>query len=344
MGGTILQLSVNLQEKSYDIIIERGILQRIGEYANLDRKVLIISDTGVPKQYVDAVMAQCPQGAYHIVQQGEGAKTFPVYQQLCCKLLELGFTRTDCIIALGGGVIGDLSGFVASTYLRGIEFIGVPTTTLSQIDSSIGGKVAINLEHVKNIIGGFHHPSVVLIDPDTLKTLPKRHFINGLVEAVKAGLIYDSSILDLFEQHDPMEQVEQIIYHSLLVKKAVVEQDEKELNLRKILNFGHTLGHGIESVYGLSELLHGECVAIGMIPMLEDEELKARVLRIYDKLGLKSDVAYNADEVFAVMKKDKKAQGDTITVVKVKEAGKAKLEKISMEQLYQFLKEIKPQS
>lgn len=339
-----MQLSVNLKEKSYDIIIEHGVLNRIGNFADLNRKVLIISDTGVPMEYVNTVMKQCPQGYYHIVQQGEGAKSFPVYEELCRKLLELNFTRTDCIIALGGGVIGDLAGFVASTYLRGIEFIGIPTTTLSQIDSSIGGKVAINLEHVKNIIGCFYHPSVVLIDPETLKTLPKRHFVNGLVEAVKAGLIYDASILDLFEHGNPETQVDEIIYRSLLVKKAVVEQDEKEQNLRKILNFGHTLGHGIESVYGLSELLHGECVAIGMIPMLEDEALKERVLCIYEKLGLKSDVDYNADEVFDVMKKDKKAQGDSITVVKVKEAGKATLEKISMEQLYQFLKEIKPQS
>ncbi len=343
-GGTVLQLSVNLKEKSYDIIIEHGVLNRIGNFADLNRKVMIISDTGVPMEYVNTVMKQCPQGYYHIVQQGEGAKSFPVYEELCRKLLDLNFTRTDCIIALGGGVIGDLAGFVASTYLRGIEFIGIPTTTLSQIDSSIGGKVAINLEHVKNIIGCFYHPSVVLIDPETLKTLPKRHFVNGLVEAVKAGLIYDASILDLFEHGNPETQVDEIIYRSLLVKKAVVEQDEKEQNLRKILNFGHTLGHGIESVYGLSELLHGECVAIGMIPMLEEQVLKERVLRIYDKLGLKSDVAYNADEVFDVMKKDKKAQGDSITVVKVKEAGKATLEKISMEQLYQFLKEIKPQS
>lgn len=339
-----MQLSVNLQEKSYNIIIERGILNHIGTYVNLNRKVLIICDNGVPQQYIDTVMAQCPQVVCHVVQQGEEAKTFPVYMSLCHKLLELGFTRTDCIIALGGGVVGDLAGFVAATYLRGIAFIGIPTTTLSQIDSSIGGKVAINLKHVKNIIGSFHHPSVVLIDPDTLKTLPKRHFVNGLVEAIKAGLIYDSSILELFELFDPMERVEEIIYRSLLVKKAVVEQDEKEENLRKILNFGHTLGHGIESVYGLSELLHGECVAIGMIPMLEDEDLKARVLCIYEKLGIKSNITYHTDEVFAIMKKDKKVNGDTITVVKVKEAGRARLEKISMERLYQFLKEINTQS
>lgn len=335
-----MKLRVNLTDKSYDIVIDHGVLHRIQEYADLNRKVLVISDTGVPQEYRDAVLAQCPNGYSVVVEQGESAKSFRVYEMLCKKLLELSFSRTDCIIALGGGVIGDLSGFVAATYLRGIEFIGIPTTTLSQIDSSIGGKVAINLENVKNIIGNFYHPSVVLIDPNTLHTLPQRHFSNGLVEAVKAGLIYDASILDLFEQNDPKDVIDEIIYRSLLVKKDVVEKDEKEQNLRKILNFGHTLGHGIETVYGLHDLLHGECVAIGMMPMLEDEVLKQRVLKIYQKLGLKSEIDYNPDEVYQVMTKDKKVQGNTITVVKVKEAGKARLEKIPTEQLHQYLRSV----
>ena len=332
-----MELQVNLTHKSYPIHIERGVLRRIGDFTDLNRKVLVISDDGVPQQYVDAVLSQCPKGDSVVVQQGEGAKSFPVYQSLCEKLLELSFSRKDLIIALGGGVIGDLAGFVASTYMRGIEFIGIPTTTLSQIDSSIGGKVAINLNQVKNIVGSFYHPSAVLIDPDTLQTLPKRHFANGLVEAVKAGLIYDASILPLFEEYDPEEVIEEIVYKSLLVKKAVVEQDEKEENLRKILNFGHTLGHGIETVYGLHDLLHGECVAIGMIPMLEDEALKERVLKIYQKLGLKSDIDYDPEAVYQVMTKDKKVQGSTITVVKVKEAGHARLEQIDLEQLHRYL-------
>ena len=167
---------------------------------------------------------------------------------------------------------------------------------------------------------------------------------------IKHGLIMDADYYEWLQAHRKeilardLSVCEQMILVSCRVKRDVVEQDPTEQGIRGILNFGHTLGHGIESVYGLSELLHGECVAIGMIPMLEDEALKERVLRIYEKLGLKSDVDYNADEVFDVMKKDKKAQGDSITVVKVKEAGKATLKKISMEQLYQFLKEIKPQS
>ena len=332
-----MKLQVQLTHKTYDIFIEHGVLQRVGEFTDLNRKVLIISDDGVPREYAETVLKQCPKGTVHIVKQGEGAKSFPVYESLCKTLLEQGFSRTDLIIALGGGVIGDLSGFVAATYLRGIEFINIPTTTLSQIDSSIGGKVAINLENVKNIVGSFYHPSVVLIDPDTLRTLPKRHFVNGLIEALKAGLIYDETILDLFEQYDPADVVDEIIYRSLLVKKDVVEQDEKEQNLRRILNFGHTLGHGIETVYGLRDLLHGECVALGMIPMLEDDALKKRVLKIYDKLGIRSAVDFDPEEVFRIMRKDKKVQGETITVVKVKEPGKARLEKIPVEELRRYL-------
>ena len=321
-----MKLTINLQEKSYDIFMERGILQKLSQHVDLDRKVLILSDDGVPKQYVDQVLAQCPRGYSHVVRQGEGAKSLEVYKEVCERLLELGFSRTDCILALGGGVIGDLAGFVAATYLRGISFVGIPTTTLSQIDSSIGGKVAVNLDCVKNVLGSFYHPSRVLIDPDTLRTLPRRHFVNGLAEAIKAGLIGDPAILDLFEQPDVSAHVEEIIFRSLQVKKAVVEQDEKEQNLRRILNFGHTLGHGIESVYGLKDLLHGECVALGMLPMLEDDALRQRVEKIYVSLGLRTGVDYDPEKVYQVMTRDKKVQGGRITVVKVKEAGHARLE------------------
>jgi len=332
-----MKLSVNLQYTSYDIIIEKGVIKRVGEFVSLDRKVLIISDNGVPNEYIQTVLSQCENGFYHIVKQGEGAKSFEVYQELCLKLLELNFTRKDLIIAIGGGVIGDLSGFVAASYMRGIDFINIPTTTLSQIDSSIGGKVAINLEHVKNIIGAFHHPKAVLIDIETLKTLPERHYNNGLVEAVKAGLIYDEKLFQLFENGDIENSIEEIIYRSLLVKKDVVEKDEKEQSLRKILNFGHTIGHGIESAYNLSELLHGECVAIGMIPMIEVKELKQRTTKIYEKLKLKSHVDFDKQKVFEVMTKDKKAYGKKITIVKVKTLGNATLEEIDIEELESYL-------
>lgn len=329
-------MQVSLAHKSYDIILERGLLDHVGDYINLNRKVLIITDDGVPTAYADRLLSQCPQGFVERVKQGESAKSFPVFEQLCSKLLAYRFSRKDLIIALGGGVMGDLAGFVASSYMRGIEFCNIPTTTLSQVDSSIGGKVAINLDGVKNVIGTFYHPSVVLIDHDTLKTLPERQFNNGLAEAVKAGLIYDKSLFEMFLAEGALD-IDEIIYRSLLVKKAVVELDEQEQNLRKILNFGHTIGHGVESVYGLSGLLHGEAVAIGMLPMIEDESIRQRVKQVYERLSLPSSIDYDKDEVYDVMTMDKKSNGSKITIVKVKEIGKAMLCEINMEELKNYI-------
>ncbi|MEG2814504.1 MAG: 3-dehydroquinate synthase family protein, partial [Oscillospiraceae bacterium] len=241
-----MKLTVNMKEKSYDIHIKRGAINNIANYINLDRKVLIISDDGVPKRYITDIIKQCKNSYAYIVASGEGAKSFNVYEKICEFLLSKNFTRSDLIIAVGGGVIGDLSGFVASSYMRGIDFCNIPTTSLSQIDSSIGGKVGINLNGVKNIIGAFYQPKVVIIDSNTLLTLTKRHFNNGLVEAIKAGLIYDAELFEMFEKSDIISHIDEIIYRSLLVKKQVVEQDEKEQNIRKILNFGHTIGHAIE--------------------------------------------------------------------------------------------------
>ncbi|WMJ22520.1 3-dehydroquinate synthase [Paludicola sp. MB14-C6] len=331
-----MKLTVELKDTQYDIIIERGVLSRISDYVNLNRKVLVITDDGVPKEYLQTVLSQCKEGYSQVVMQGEGAKSFPVYEQLCRVLLNNNFTRKDLVIALGGGVIGDLSGFVASTYMRGIDFVNIPTTTLSQIDSSVGGKVAINLDHVKNIIGCFYQPKMVFVDSDTLNTLPNRHYVNGLVEAIKSGLIYDKDLFELFERENIKEHIDEIIFHSLSAKKDVVEKDEKEENLRKILNFGHTIGHAIESI-NIDSMLHGECVAIGMLPMIEDEALKQRVINVYQKLGLKQTVAYDKQQVIDLIHKDKKAYGSKITIIKVKELGKADLEDINANDLFAYL-------
>lgn len=332
-----MRLTVNLATKNYDIIIERGLLHKIGTYINLNRKVLIVTDEGVPRKHIDTVLSQCESGFVHTVIQGEGAKSFVVLQEICKVLLEHNFSRKDLLIAVGGGVIGDLAGFAASIYMRGIPFVNIPTTTLSQIDSSIGGKVAVNFEGVKNNIGAFYHPEIVLIDSNTLATLSQRHYNNGLAEAVKAGLIYDKDLFELLETENVSEKIDEIIYRCLCVKKDVVEKDEKEENLRKILNFGHTLGHGIESVYGLSGLYHGECVAIGMLPMLEDEKLKQRTIQVLEKLSLPVSADYDKEKVFQVMCKDKKANGAKMTLVKVAKLGEAKLCDVDMESLKKYL-------
>lgn len=325
-----MKLHVDLKENGYDIIMEHGVLHHLCEYVNLDRNVMIITDSGVPKEYANIVTRQCKNSFVHVIQQGEDSKSFEVFNELCADLLMHKFSRKDCIVALGGGVVGDLSGYVAASYMRGIDFIQIPTTTLSQIDSSIGGKVAINLQGVKNVIGAFYQPTIVLIDPDTLKTLPRRHYINGLVEAIKAGLIYDESLFTLFENGDINQDLDTIIYKALCVKKDVVEKDEKEQNLRKILNFGHTIGHAIESYYQLSEYLHGECVAMGMLYFIDDEALKNRVLAVYQKLGIKGHVPYDVDQVFDILCSDKKASTTSVTLVRVDHVGHALLVETSL--------------
>ncbi len=333
-----MQLTVSVTNSSYPIYIERGLLSRMASFLPQNRKVMIISDTGVPQKYVQTILQKCKHGYSYIVEQGKREKSLAVYEQICREMLERNFTRKDMVIALGGGVIGDLSGFVAATFLRGIAFINIPTTTLSQIDSSIGGKVAVNLAGVKNILGAFYQPQAVFIDPDTLQTLPERHFYNGLAEALKAGLIADKELFTLMEKEDCVAQIEEIIYRSLLVKKHVVEIDEKEQKERKLLNFGHTIGHGVESAYGLHDLLHGEAVAVGMMAMVEDKEIKNRMRSVYAKLHLPEQVPYNPAQVYDTICKDKKAEGQEITIIKLKEIGAAYLEKIPLSELYPYLK------
>lgn len=336
-----MELTVDIPGKAYPIYIERGGLKKLAEYFPLDRKIMVITDDGVPKEYLETVLAQLPQGYSHVVKQGEGAKSLPVYGELCQKLLDYGFHRNDAVIALGGGVVGDLSGFVAASYMRGIDFINIPTTTLSQVDSSIGGKVAVNLGEVKNIIGAFYQPKTVLIDSETLSTLTKRHFYNGLVEALKAALISNEQLFDIFANQNINENIDEIIYQSLLVKKAVVEADEKELGQRALLNLGHTLGHGIESVFGLGGLYHGECVALGMIPMIEDQELQKQVKDILqNKLHMPMDTLIPKEHILGIIAKDKKMQGQNITIVKVPAVGKAYLEKVDFQEIKTYLEKL----
>ena len=333
-----MKLSMRLGPRSYDIILKRGALDNLSQLAWLDRPALIVTDSGVPAEYARRVAAQCPKGAIATVPQGEASKSLKVYGQLMQAALDAGLDRSGVVIAVGGGVVGDLAGFVAATFMRGVDFINCPTTTLSQIDSSIGGKVAVDLGDAKNIVGAFWQPKLVVIDPDTLATLPRRHYINGLAEAVKAGLICDPELFLLFENGDVDKDIETIIYRSLLVKKKIVEQDETEQGARAALNFGHTLGHGIEAVRGIKGrrtkgYFHGECVALGMLPMIEDRQLQKRVRAVYRKLGLPARASYNKQQVLGYMRHDKKARNGQVTLVKVPGLGCWRLDKVPLEQL-----------
>lgn len=316
------KLTMNLGPRSYDIILKRGALENLYQFARLDRRVAIVTDSGVPEAFARRVADQCRDARIITVPQGEASKSLKTLETVLRQMLDFGMGRGDLVVAVGGGVVGDLAGFAASIYMRGVDFINCPTTTLSMIDSSIGGKTAVDLGDTKNIVGTFWQPKLVIVDPDTLSTLPQRHFVNGLAEAVKAALLADPELFSIFEQGDVDARIDEIIYRCLRFKKNIVEQDETEQGMRKALNFGHTLGHGIEAVRGIkgrrtTGLYHGECVALGMLPMIESKTLQKRVRAVYRRLGLPLRASYDKQKVLAEVLHDKKAQAGQITLIKV---------------------------
>ena len=312
-------LSMELGENSYDIVLERGALEKAGQYLKLDRKVLIVTDDGVPVEYAAAVAKVCREPVVEVIPMGEGSKSLQSFERLLRVMLQKGFSRKDCVVAVGGGVVGDLAGFAASAYMRGVDFYNIPTTLLSQVDSSIGGKTAVNLDGIKNIVGAFYQPKRVLIDPQTLSTLPKRQLANGLAEAVKMSLTSDAELFAYLEEGNIEEKLDIIIEKSLRIKKSVVEQDEKEQGLRRILNFGHTLGHGYEAA-AEGKLYHGEAVALGMLPVCS-REVRARLIPVLESAGL--PVTYEADreKVFQAVAHDKKGADGKVSLILVDEPG-----------------------
>ena len=330
-------IHMDLNENSYDIVVQKGILQTAGEFLNLNRRVLVVTDSGVPPIYAQTVAKQCKEAVICTVNQGEDSKSLEVFGTLLQKMLDNGFSRKDCVVAVGGGVVGDLSGFAASAYMRGIDFYNIPTTLLSQIDSSIGGKTAINFGGVKNIVGAFYQPKKVLIDSDLLKTLPQRQISNGLAEAIKMALTSDAKLFELFETQDIFENIDQIIVSSLNIKKSVVEKDEKESGLRKILNFGHTVGHGIETSGNKENLYHGECVALGLIPMCS-EKIRPRVIEVLKKCNLYNLIEFNWNKIAEAAFHDKKADGEFVTITTVPNVGEFKLETIKCSEVIEMAK------
>lgn len=337
------KMTVEIPGHKYNIHIKKGILADVHKYVELERKVLIVTDDEIPEEYVSALQQQCPECYLATVHAGEASKCFIYLQFIWNALLDNGFGRNDLLIGLGGGVVGDLTSFAAATYMRGVDYINIPTSTLAQIDSSIGGKGAINLGDVKNIVGAFHQPRAVFIDTDLLQTLDDRNFYNGLAEAVKAGLIGDAELFALFEQLPAeretiqQEYIEQIISKALAVKKRVVEQDEKETGLRQILNFGHTIGHAIESAGELAGMLHGEAIGIGMLQVTEDAALRERIAAVLTKLHLPTAHEYPAEQLMEIISHDKKHSGNKINLILVKTPGQAEIVKMPLDAVQKYL-------
>ena len=334
-------ISVKLTHDPYDIIIKRGILKEADRELNLNRRVLVVTDDGVPEEYAKQIMDKSKKAVLGIIKQGEDHKSLESFTMLQQLMLDNGFTRKDCVVAVGGGIIGDLAGFAAASYMRGVDFYNIPTTVLSQVDSSVGGKTGVNFSGVKNIVGAFYQPRKVLIDPEVLLSLPKRQISNGLAEAVKMSLTSDREMFERIEKKEDilnLDSIESIIADAIKIKVDVVEQDEKEMGLRKVLNFGHTLGHGIEMA-SEGKLYHGECVGLGML-CLCSEDVKKRLVQVLERLGLPTECSFDREKILSAVSHDKKAKEGCISTVFVNEVGSFEFEDMSLEMLSKRLEAV----
>ena len=323
---------MNLAGGGYDIYIGSGGLDVFLNKADLSRRVLILTDDGVPAEYAKRVAAAAREAYIYTVPAGEGSKSIETYNAVLTFMMEHDFTRSDCAVAVGGGVCGDLCGFCAASYMRGIDFYNVATTVLAQVDSSVGGKTAVNLGNVKNIVGAFWQPKAVCAPRDVLSTLPARQVSNGLAEALKMAVVFDEELFRVFERGEALERIEEVTARSVELKCAVVERDEREGGLRKLLNFGHTIGHGIESACGMGNLLHGECVAVGMLPMCS-EKVYERLLPVLEKLSLPMHTDAAAEDILAALHHDKKVSNGLVSAVFADEIGKGYIKEVPFEEL-----------
>lgn len=337
-------LRVDLRENSYDIVIEKNSLRRAGEIIRpflRGGKVVVVTDKNVDKYYGELVLSSLKdegiEAEKYVIEPGESSKNIDKAMDIYKFLLDQGVGRKDMLVALGGGVIGDLVGYCAATYLRGIDFFQIPTSLLAQIDSSIGGKVAIDLPYGKNLVGAFYQPKGVLIDESTLTTLEEKFFIDGMAEAIKYGAIFSEEFFGYLEvENFNLESVragksmEKVIFECCNFKRIVVEEDEHENGRRALLNFGHTVGHGIEKVEKFTGHSHGEAVAVGMCVIAKAGEslgvTKAgtfeRLKKLVEQTGLPYEFpAGMKEDVVKAMGYDKKAQGSGIKLIMLSEIG-----------------------
>ncbi|CUQ22547.1 3-dehydroquinate synthase [Clostridium paraputrificum] len=337
------KLFVDLKENSYNILIEKGLLNKLGEELKniyFGEKIFIITDENVDKYYGSKVKDELDKIGYKtrkmVLAPGEKTKSFSTLPSIYNELLDFKLTRKELIITLGGGVIGDLGGFAASTFLRGVSFIQIPTSLLAQVDSSVGGKVAVDLEKGKNLVGSFYQPKAVFIDPDVLNTLPEKFYKDGMAEVIKYGCIKDRDFFymlkSLKSREEVMNNIEDILYKCCYIKKSVVERDEKDLGERMLLNFGHTLGHAIEKYYNFTGYSHGEAVAIGMYNISlksEDEGITEKgVAEEIKEILINYDLPYKVDikdnnKIIDTISLDKKNIGNVLKVILLKSIGES---------------------
>lgn len=337
----------------YDVLVERGLLRRCGELIRAvcrGQTAAVISDETVWAIYGETVAKSLRDSGFHVVDitfpAGEKEKTLETYAQVIRTLASERLTRSDCVVALGGGVVGDLAGFAAATYMRGIDFVQIPTTLLAAVDSSVGGKTAVDLPEGKNLAGCFYQPRMVLCDADTIETLSSEQFRSGMAEVIKYGMIADEAFLESLLETDAKEQLEEVIAACVAMKRDVVAKDEFENGERRILNFGHTVGHAVELCRTFA-ISHGDAVAIGMTVLTRaavrrgicGEETLKLLLEALRKYQLPLETDCTADELSAAALSDKKRSGSKLHVVVPERVGHCRIEPIPAEEFRQWLLE-----
>lgn len=350
-------LKISLKNKSYDIYIDRNIVTSIGKYIRKiysGKKIAVVTDSNVDKLYsnilIDSLSKEGFETSKLVIKAGERSKNLDTLKDIYKYFCESRIRRSDIIIALGGGVVGDITGFAASTYLRGVKYIQVPTTLLAQIDSSIGGKVAVDLTFGKNLVGNFYHPEAVFIDPEILNSLNSKFFNDGMGEVIKYGLINDKNFVQKLMNYKDKDEllcnIEEIIYTCCSVKKEIVQMDEFDTGERMKLNFGHTFGHAVEKIFNYEKYTHGECVALGMAYITERSERRGytkkgtyeTIRRILNKYNLPCEMP-EVDKrlLFEAVTLDKKTQFDIINLILLKEIGKANIVKLKLQELKNYI-------
>lgn len=343
------KLCVNVSDKSLsEIYIENGLLSKVGELTKTvlkGKKIALISDTNVYPLYGENIKTQLENEGYkvftYIFKAGEASKNTRELIKIVEFMAENELTREDGAVALGGGVCGDMVGFAASVFLRGIKFVQIPTSLLAQVDSSVGGKTAVDLPQGKNLCGAFHQPSLVIIDPDVLKTLSHHFFSDGMGEVIKYGCIKSASLFEKLESGDVKDNLTEIITECVSIKRQVVENDEKEHGERALLNFGHTCGHAIEKLWNFETVSHGEAVAIGMVMItragenlgITEKGTTDRLIKVLEKNDLKISDTHTDKEIISAMNGDKKRTGTGIKFVMINKIGSSFINPIKYEDI-----------
>ena len=330
-----------------DIYIGAGmfshIAKRVAEKFKPTR-IHIVSDSNVAPLYLDKLCAEFPLNiTTTVIPAGEEYKTLETVSGIYADLNAAQLTRSDLVIALGGGVVGDITGFAAATYLRGVHVCQIPTTLLSQVDSSVGGKCGVDLPQGKNLVGAFYQPELVVIDTDILTSLPQHIFNDGMAEVIKYGCISNPTILEMIAAEDFRNNMEQIVYECVRIKRDVVQQDEHDTGLRMILNFGHTIGHAAEKVGNFTALSHGQAVAIGMVAAAQlcaasgGHDYTQQIADICKAHGLPTELPYPAEDIYQALTRDKKRTADSINFITVDPIGKANINPVPLTEVHDTL-------